>query len=200
MTQMRTYPADRSAVFCKTTERFGLLSNLASGLPVPIAGHMVSSSEALYQAMRFPDDPALQAEICALPAYQSKKFAHAQIARTRADWVACNVRIMAWCLRLKLASNRDILLPVLDQTADMPIVELSWRDAFWGARPLGNLLQGRNVLGRLWMDVRQAVSEGRPGTLENIQPPDMREAMLFGEEIGVWAPTRVLGSQLQLEL
>ena len=66
---------------------------------------------------------------------------------------------MRWVLRRKLETLPELIGPVLDRTEDRPIVEISNRDPFWGAAPTqtpeGPAYQGRNVLGRLWMELRQ---------------------------------------------
>ena len=35
-------------------------------------------------------------------------------------------------------------------------------DAWWGARPVGERYVGRNVLGRLWMELRRHVRDSDP--------------------------------------
>ena len=40
--------------------------------------------------------------------------------------------------------------------------EESARDPWWGARPVADRYEGRNVLGRLWMELRQQLLEGNP--------------------------------------
>ena len=51
------------AVFRKTHEKNGGLSNMAAGYPVYFNGTQIRTSEALYQACRFPDYPDIQKEI-----------------------------------------------------------------------------------------------------------------------------------------
>ncbi len=52
--QLRTYNRDDCVVFCKTNEKFGGLSNMAPGFPLRINDVDFRTSEALYQACRFP--------------------------------------------------------------------------------------------------------------------------------------------------
>ena len=52
--QERTYRYDEVCAFRKTKEAFGALSNMASGFPIRINGTFILTSEALYQACRFP--------------------------------------------------------------------------------------------------------------------------------------------------
>ena len=69
---------------------------------------------------------------------------------------------MRWVLRLKHEANQAEIDAVLAATRDRPIVEMSTRDPWWGARPVGDRYEGRNVLGRLWMELRQQLLEGNP--------------------------------------
>src|SRR5207244_10543184 len=77
--------------------------------------------------------------------------------QTRPDWDgSARVTIMRWCLRVKLAQNCDKFGSLLRETRDLPIVEESRRDAFWGAKAVDDeTLEGQNVLGRLLMELRQ---------------------------------------------
>ena len=48
------------------------------------------------------------------------------------------------------------------ETLNRPIVEVSTRDPWWGARPVAERYEGRNVLGRLWMELRQQLRDHDP--------------------------------------
>jgi hypothetical protein len=65
----------------------------------------VGSSEALYQAMRFPHCPDWQREILEAPhAMQAKMKARKEGRRqkhSRPDWEAVQEEVMRWCLRVK---------------------------------------------------------------------------------------------------
>lgn len=58
--QLRTYERATSVVFLKTNEEFGGLSNMAGGFPLKVNGLRILTSEALYQACRFPHRPEVQ--------------------------------------------------------------------------------------------------------------------------------------------
>ncbi len=64
------------------------------------------------------------------------------------------VDAMMECLSLKRMQHYNPVMAFLDDTGDMPIVEKSLRDDFWGAKPVGDKLVGENVLGELWMILR----------------------------------------------
>ena len=58
--QSRTYSRKDSVVFLKTDAPFGGLSNMAGGYPIHVNGVRILTSEALYQACRFPHLPDVQ--------------------------------------------------------------------------------------------------------------------------------------------
>jgi type I restriction enzyme S subunit len=156
--QDRSYNPTTSAVFLKTRERFGGLSNMAAGFPLVVNGVSIRTSEALYQACRFPRMPEVQKLIIAERSPMTAKMRGKPYRKfTRPDWEQVRVKIMRWCLRVKLAQNWRSFSELLLSTGDMPIVEMKARRSdFWGARlsDSGELV-GINVLGRLLMELRE---------------------------------------------
>ena len=69
---------------------------------------------------------------------------------------------MRWVLRMKREANRTGIDAVLAATGERAIVEVSSRDPWWGARPVADRYEGRNVLGRLWMELRHQLRENDP--------------------------------------
>lgn len=155
--EVRSYNKNDCVVFKKTTEEFGGLSNMASGYPVVVNGTHIRTSEALYQAMRFPDFPDIQLEIIAQKSPMTAKMISKKYReKTRKDWDKVRIPIMKWCLRVKLTQNIDIFGKLLISTDNKSIVEESNKDEFWGAKPSNNnILKGINTLGRLLMELRQ---------------------------------------------
>ena len=185
--QTRTYPRAASIVFLKTNEVFGGLSNMASGFPVCVNGFQIRTCEALYQACRFPHRPDVQRRIMVERSPMTAKMRSKAFRKeSRSDWDAVRVNIMRWCLRVKLAQNWRAFSDLLLKTADRPIVEQSRKDDFWGAKPIDErTLVGRNVLGRLLMELREAVkAEGRDSLLL-VQPLAIPDFMLGGRPIGI---------------
>ena len=151
---MRTYRTDQACGFRFTRAEWGEFSNFYP-LPEPIrAGPwLFNSSEALYQAAKFAAAPDVQARIAAATSARDA----ARIGRDKtlpADpaWSSQRVNAMRWVLRRKLETLPALIGPVLDRTRDRAIVEISTRDTYWGAGPVWH---GGNVLGRLWMELRQ---------------------------------------------
>ena len=183
--QLRRYDPKGAAVFRIVRERWGGLSNFGA-YRLEVNGVAIPTSEALYQACRFPAEPELQRLVIAQPNPMAAKMeANAASYRTRADWFGINVRLMRWVLRVKLACNYESFGQLLDSAGEMPIVEHSRRDVFWGARYEGSELVGVNALGRLLMELREQLREDERGALRRVSPPDIPEFLLYGEPIGI---------------
>ena len=183
--QIRTYYRPDSIVFLKTKEAFGGLSNMAGGFPLCVNGIHIRTSEALYQACRFPHLPAVQRLIIEQRSPMTAKMKsrkHHQDSRTDWDWV--RVKIMRWCLRVKLIQNWDAFSELLLETRDQLIVEQSRKDDFWGAKPVDTqTLVGVNALGRLLMELREDVKTEGQGAFLREEPLDILNFLLNGRPI-----------------
>src|SRR6266566_7792794 len=122
-----TYRRDECAVFLRTTERYGGLSNMAGGYPLSIYGIRVLTSEALYQACRFPHLPDVQKLIIGQASPMTAKMKSKPYRKdSRSDWDAVRVNIMRWCLRVKLIQHWEKFGDLLLSTGDHPIFEESY--------------------------------------------------------------------------
>lgn len=155
--QIRTYERDSSIVFLRTHDHFGGLSNMSAGFPIEVNSLKIRTCEALYQMCRFPLRADIQALILAEPSpIIAKRRTKQYLDLTRQDWTKVRVQVMRWCLRVKLAQNWKSFSELLLETDNLPIVEESSKDSFWGAKPTqGNILVGVNTLGRLLMELRE---------------------------------------------
>lgn len=184
--QTRTYDRASSVVFLKTDAPFGGLSNMAGGFPLHVQGTRIYTSEALYQACRFPHLPEVQRLIIGQASPMTAKMKSKPYRKdSRPDWDRVRVKVMRWCLRVKLAQNWAKFSELLLRTDDRPIVEESRRDDFWGAKPVDDrTLVGMNVLGRLLMELREAVKSHGRDAFVTVEPPDIPEFLLLGRPIG----------------
>ena len=183
--QTRSYARSESVVFLKTNEAFGGLSNMAGGFPLHVNGLRIFTSEALYQACRFPHRPEVQRLIIGQASpmtakMKSKPYRH----DSRPDWDQVRVKIMRWSLRVKLAQNWVKFSDLLLATGDRPIVEESRKDDFWGAKSIDeHTLVGTNVLGRLLMELREAVKNDEHDSLLRVEPLAIPDFLLDGHAI-----------------
>lgn len=186
----RRYNASEIVFFKKTKDAFGGLSNMAAGFPLEINGVSILTSEALYQACRFPHLPEVQQLIINERSPMTAKMVGKPYrSQSREDFEDVKVNIMRWCLRVKLAQNFVEFSKLLMSTQNKPIVEDSHKDTFWGAvrdKKDESILSGVNALGRLLMELRQQYIEN-PFSMKlvYIEPLKIPTFKLFGEHIGI---------------
>lgn len=163
----RTYLADEACAFRFSRAPWGPFSNfypLPTPIPVVHGVEPCQTSEHLYQAGKRPHDPEYQLRVLAAPSARDA----ARLGRVRSDhpdlldWPERRITVMRWVIRRKRETNPGLLDAQYDRSADRPIVEVSTRDPFWGARPDGAHLRGCNVLGRLHMELRRDLLQGSP--------------------------------------
>ena len=163
----RSYDADTACVFRFSRDEWGVFSNFFPSIQaIDAAGHTFKTSEHLYQAAKFRGSPDVQARIAGAPSARDAATMGRDTANAPdADWNGRRMNAMRWVIRMKREANPELVDAALQRTGDRPIVEFSRRDSFWGARQNGNALVGQNILGRLWMELRQHIRDGDPRAL-----------------------------------
>lgn len=184
---LRTYIRGEVVVVYKTKEDFGGLSNMASGYPLQINGVRILTTEALYQACRFPHLAEVQREIIGQHSPMTAKMKSKPHRKdSRPDWDEVRYKVMRWCLRVKLAQNYAEFGRLLLATRDRPIVEQSRKDDYWGAKladEAGDTLIGQNVLGRLLMELREKLKDDTEGALRTVPPLGIPDFLLLDNPI-----------------
>ena len=185
--QETIYKASSVVVFKKTKELYGGLSNMSAGFPIKINGVAILTSEALYQACRFPHLPDVQKAIISQKSPMAAKMVGKPYrSQTRADFEDVKVDIMRWCLQVKLAQNYRTFRGLLVSTKIKDIVEDSHKDRFWGGvreTEDPKILRGCNVLGKLLVELRETCVDNiqMPSTL--VQPLEIPDFKLYGEDV-----------------
>ena len=177
---MRIYARNQVCSF--TRAAWGAFSNFQP-LAVPIAAGpwTFATSEHAYQACKFPARPDVQQRIAEAPtAREAAAIGRAPGLGIDPRWNAQRVDVMRWVLRMKREANRAEIDAVLAATGDRPIVEVSMRDPWWGARPVADRYEGRNVLGRLWMELRQQLRDRDPAARSGAWLDRIRVGRLAG--------------------
>ena len=186
MGNQRKYHKDECASFLRTNEKYGGFSNMAAGYLIKIPTSTPSNfytSEALYQAARWPNEPSVQKLIARKRSpLDAKRSTREFIKDGRQDWPQVKVKIMKWCLRAKLICNWHSFGKLLRSTGNMPIVEISYRDPFWGAKPNGNYIIGQNALGRLLMEIRRDLVDNED-ILKELKPPEINDFLFFDSKV-----------------
>ena len=161
---MRIYKKDEVCGFRFTKADWGAFSNFAPlAAPIVAGPWTFSTSEAVYQAAKFGAAPGVQQRIATAPtAREAAAIGRSPDPGMDPRWSAQRVNVMRWVLRIKREANPAVVDAVLADTGERAIVEISARDASWGAKPAGDSYRGENVLGRLWMELRQHLRDDDP--------------------------------------
>lgn len=120
------------------------------------------TSEAAYHWEKFDHSEdrslrTLQRMILLAPsAHEAFKIAEHHKEYRRPDWDVVKVGIMKQILHAKAAQHEYVRRKLLE-TGDRELIENSWRDDYWGWGPNRD---GKNMLGRLWMEVRAELKGG----------------------------------------
>ena len=146
------YAVKDCVYFRRNKEKHGILSNMYS-TPLTVNGYNIRTSEALYQACKFPHRPDVQREIFEQRSPMQAKWKARACQDIRSDWEEVKLDVMLWCLRVKLVQS-TAFADELAETDPAPIVEYSKKDSFWGADMKGDKFVGVNVLGQLLSHVR----------------------------------------------
>lgn len=163
---MELHGLDTAERVCFYEQDFYVLSNF-SAFRIRWRGRDFDTSEAAYHWERFAtgqegQSPAIGAQAWAIAddirfamsAHEAFKIAQAHKSFQRRDWDAVKVDIMRDIIRAK-ANQHEYVRRKLLATGDRELVENSWRDDYWGWGPNKD---GKNMLGKLWMEVRAELS------------------------------------------
>ena len=145
--------------FTKVALPYGWLGNMAP-FPVKYDGKWWKTTEALFQALRFDDD-AIKEEIRGKPSPMGAKF----VARREKDRMVIaqqgeqDLVNMEIVLRLKLDQHPELKSKLLETGEATIIEDCSSRPRgsgmFWGAAFKDGQWVGENMLGKLWMKLRE---------------------------------------------
>jgi ribA/ribD-fused uncharacterized protein len=148
-----------AVLICKVRDEHGWLGNMAP-YPVEWNGKLFRTTEALFQSLRFQGNDAVVEVIRSEKSPMAAKFA-AKKHKDQMKITPCgeqDVENMQVCLGIKLGQHPELIERLLE-TGDEQIVEdCSKRkrgsSLFWGAALIGDKWEGRNMLGKLWMELR----------------------------------------------
>ena len=179
---MRVYIKEQACGFRFTKAAWGAFSNFQPlAVPIKAGPWSFGTSEAAYQACKFPAHPDVQQRIAQAPsAQEAAAIGRAPGLGIDPGWNAQRVDVMRWVLRLKREANAVEIDAVLAATGEHPIVEVSTRGPWWGANPVADRYEGHNVLGRLWMELRQQLREDDPAAHSRVWTGRIRVGCLAG--------------------
>ncbi len=136
--------------FYRTAENYGCFSNFAP-FPIALKGKVWPTSEHYFQAQKFAETEHEEAIRRAKSPMIAARMGRDREKPLRADWEFVKDDIMREAVRAKFTQHAE-LREVLLATGDAEIVEHTGKDSYWGDGGDG---RGKNMLGRILMDVRQ---------------------------------------------
>jgi ribA/ribD-fused uncharacterized protein len=151
-------------VFNKVKDQYGWMSNM-SAHPVKYEGEWYRNTETLFHCLRFWDYQEIVDELRAIASPMIVKRKAKKYQRTlekTEGFRSCKLNDVDWmrlCLRLKVDRHTD-LKRLLVVTRDATIIEDCTKrkggsGKYWGACLEDGQWVGENVLGRLWMELRE---------------------------------------------
>jgi ribA/ribD-fused uncharacterized protein len=154
---MQQYRLDEVSGFKKVSQKWGEFSNM-SAFPINVAGIHVLTTEALYQALRYPHLPEVQQTIIDQKSPMAAKMKSKPYRKNQTHQLFLDnqLDIMEWCVRLKVAQHYYKLIRSIKTAKN--VVEISHKDQFWGAVALKtdpNIVVGENHLGKIWDKIIQ---------------------------------------------
>jgi ribA/ribD-fused uncharacterized protein len=136
--------------FYRVDDEHGFSSNFAP-YPIEVDGKTWPTSEHYFQAQKFAGTEHEEAVRSAGSPMEAARMGRDRGRPLRPDWGAIKDDVMRDAVRAKFRQHPE-LRKVLLATDDATIVERTENDSYWGDGGDGS---GRNVLGRILMEVRE---------------------------------------------
>jgi ribA/ribD-fused uncharacterized protein len=143
--------------FYRVGDRYGCFSNFAP-YPVRLDRLTWPTSEHYFQAQKFADGATREAIRTAPSPMDAAERGRSRASALGTDWEAVKVDVMRKAVLAKFTQHPELRRALL-ATGDARLVEHTRRDAFWGDGGDG---RGRNMLGRVLMEVRDGLRTPSP--------------------------------------
>jgi len=161
---IQSYHAEECAVFCKTHEEWGVLSNMAA-TPIIVDGIEFKSAEHIFQMMKFNDKEYAQKVWNGITANNKKSANIKMTAKSyepehrRQDWGCMIVDALKYAMQKKY-EQCEAFRNELERSKGRYIVEQqpnpNKKADTWSAKLEGDKWVGSNLTGRLLMELRDS--------------------------------------------
>jgi len=136
--------------FYSVNDEYGEFSNFAA-FPITVKKKRWPTSEHYFQAQKF-ENPAYREEIRkAKTPMIAARLGRDRRKKLRRDWESVKDNVMREAVRAKFTQHEELRVLLLS-TGNARLVEHTANDACWGDGGDGS---GRNMLGRILMEVRE---------------------------------------------
>ena len=146
----------RPIKFYSVAEPYGEFSNFAL-YPIQLKGKVWPTSEHYFQAQKFVGTSHENKIRKAASPMKAAELGRTRKIRIRANWDHMKDNVMLEAVRAKFAQHSD-LQELLLETGDVPIIEHTENDAYWGDGGDG---KGKNRLGKILVKVRAELRGNR---------------------------------------
>ena len=128
-----------------------------SSFAIEWEGAQWMTSEHAYHGEKFTDRKVKEMIRETRSADAALRLSHEFKDEYRKDWEEVKLEVMKKILHAKVAQHPYVKKKLLD-SGERTLIEDSWRDDFWGWGPNKD---GKNHLGKLWMEVRDEVRDAK---------------------------------------
>lgn len=140
--------------FYSVSDEFGEFSNFAV-FPIKLQGKRWPTSEHYFQAQKFQNS-AHQEEIRkAKTPMIAARLGRDRKKKLRRDWESVKDHVMRAAVTAKFSQHEELRVMLL-ATGEAKLVEHTANDSYWGDGGDGS---GKNMLGRILMEVREKLRE-----------------------------------------
>ena len=139
--------------FYSVNDDYGEFSNFAA-FPIMLRGKRWPTSEHYFHGQKFQNSAHREEIRKATSPMIAARLGRDRKKKLRRDWESEKVSVMREALVAKFTQHED-LATLLLETDDAKLVEHTTNDAYWGDGGDG---KGKNMLGRLLMEVREELS------------------------------------------
>ena len=140
--------------FYSVNGEYGFLANFAP-YPITLKGKTWPTSEHYFQAQKFAGTEHETAIRKAKTPMNAARMGRDRSKRLRRDWDRVKDSIMRDAVWAKFTQHPDIAMALV-LTAPAKLVEHTANDSYWGDGSDGS---GRNMLGRILMDIREQLKQ-----------------------------------------
>ena len=148
--------------FTKVSLPYGWLGNMAP-FPVMYKGKKWLTIEALFQALRFEDEKIIEEiRLEKSPMGSKMKAKKNKLLYVIEPMSEKDLENMRMCVRLKLEQHPKLVGQLLATNDQLICEDIGKRNGerhkFWGAKEINGVWEGENMMGKIWMELRNNIS------------------------------------------
>lgn len=144
--------------FTKVSLPYGWLGNMAP-FPVMYNGKKWLTIEALFQALRFENEKIIEEiRLEKSPMGAKMKAKKNKLLYVVEPMSEKDLENMRMCVRLKLEQHPRLVGQLLATNDQLICEDIGKRNGerhkFWGAKEINGVWEGKNMMGKIWMELR----------------------------------------------